>query len=74
MLTVSKIDEHVGRAVVTRRVSLRLSRSALASRIGMSEQYLSECEEGTRRINASRLFEISRALEVPVAYFFEGHP
>ena len=70
---MSSVDEHVGRAVVTRRVSMGLSREALASRIGLSEQSLSECEAGTRRISASRLFEISRALDVPVAYFFEGY-
>lgn len=70
---MSSVDEHMGRAVVSRRVSMRLSRAALASKIGMSEQNLSECEAGTRRISASRLFEISRALDVPAAYFFEGY-
>jgi transcriptional regulator with XRE-family HTH domain len=70
---MSRVDAHVGRAVAAHRAAMGFSRSALASRIGMSMQILSECEDGIRRISASKLFEISRALDVPVAYFFEGY-
>ena len=34
--------------------------------------YISECEMGKRRVLAIDLPDLSRALDVPIAYFFEG--
>ena len=39
---------------------------------GSQEYSGRRCERGMNRIGASRLYELSRVLDVPVSYFFEG--
>ena len=39
----------------------------------MSFQQMQKYENGTNRIGAGRLAEISKVLDVPVAYFFTGN-
>ena len=46
----------------------------LAERLGISFQQLQKYEKGSNRLSASRLFELSRILEVPVSFFFEELP
>ena len=70
--TPNPIDVHVGRRVRLRRSELRLSQQILAEQLNVTFQQVQKYERGSNRISASRLFEISRALEVPVSYFFEG--
>jgi transcriptional regulator with XRE-family HTH domain len=40
----------------------------------MTFQQIQKYERGDNRISAGRLYEFSRALEEPVAYFFAGLP
>ncbi|KQZ06213.1 Cro/Cl family transcriptional regulator [Caulobacter sp. Root1455] len=68
------VDVHVGRAVRWRRKLRGLSQQALAERIGLTFQQVQKYETGTNRISASALHAIARALEVPVAFFFDGLP
>jgi transcriptional regulator with XRE-family HTH domain len=49
-----------------------MSQRALGEALGLSFQQLQRYENGTDRIWASRLQQISRVLEVPVAFFFDG--
>ncbi len=51
-----------------------LSQQALAERIGLTFQQVQKYETGANRISASALHAISGALEVPVAFFFDGLP
>ena len=53
-----------------RRFVLTISRDAL----GLAFQQVQKYENGTNRIGASRLQQISHILRVPVAFFFEGAP
>lgn len=71
MRRVTEIDQLVGQRVRVRRALLDMSQEALAEMLGVSFQQLQKYEKGINRICASRLFELSQALRVPVSYFFE---
>ena len=64
-------DVHVGGRLRMRRTMLGMSQTKLAELIGLTFQQLQKYEKGTNRISASRLYELSRKLDVPISYFFE---
>jgi transcriptional regulator with XRE-family HTH domain len=68
------IDKHVGSRVRMRRMMMEMSQEKLGDAIGLTFQQVQKYEKGTNRIGASRLQQISQALQVPVAFFFEGAP
>ena len=65
------IDVHVGSRVRLRRTLLGMSQEKLGEAIGLTFQQVQKYERGANRVGASRLFELSRVLDVQVAYFFE---
>ena len=65
------VDVHVGSRVRLRRTLLGLSQEKLADAIGLTFQQVQKYERGANRIGASRLYELSRVLDVPVTFFFE---
>ena len=68
------VDQHVGNRVRMRRMMLAMSQADLGNALGLAFQQVQKYEKGTNRIGASRLQQISRTLQVPVAFFFEGAP
>ena len=66
------VDVHVGSRIRMRRTMLGMSQTRLAELVGLSFQQIQKNEKGTNRVGASRLFELSDVLDVPVIYFFEG--
>ena len=66
------MDALVGARLRSRRKQLRISQERLGKEIGVSFQQVQKYENGTNRIGAGRLAEISKVLDVPVAYFFTG--
>ena len=68
----NEIDLHVGRRLRRRRRLLGLTQQQLASSVGIRFQQIQKYECGANRISASRLFELSEALQVPVQYFYDG--
>jgi transcriptional regulator with XRE-family HTH domain len=66
------IDVYVGVRVRARRKAMRMSQQELAERLGLTFQQVQKYERGMNRISASKLFEIAQALQVPIAWFFEG--
>jgi transcriptional regulator with XRE-family HTH domain len=64
------IDVHVGGRVRLRRTLLGLSQEKLGEAIGLTFQQIQKYERGANRIGASRLWELSAVLEVPVQFFF----
>jgi len=70
--TPDPIDIHVGQKVRARRKMLNLSQTQLGKELGVTFQQVQKYERGTNRIGSSRLFRMSMALDVSVAYFFEG--
>ncbi len=65
------IDIHVGARVRLRRHLLGMNQTKLAGAIGVSYQQLQKYERAVNLISASRLFNLSRVLDVPMSYFFE---
>lgn len=65
------VDVHVGSRVRLRRTLLGLSQEKLGEAIGLTFQQVQKYERGANRIGASRLFDLSRVLDVPIGYFFE---
>lgn len=65
------IDVHVGGRVRLRRTMLGMSQDRLADSLGLTFQQIQKYEKGVNRIGASRVFEISRVLGVPIQFFFD---
>lgn len=55
-----------------RRKLLGVSQERLAEALGLTFQQVQKYERGANRVSASKLFEIAKALQTPVAFFFEG--
>jgi transcriptional regulator with XRE-family HTH domain len=49
-----------------------LSQEAVAKAVGVTFQQVQKYEKGSNAMNSSRLYEFSRFMNVPVAYFFDG--
>ncbi|MBX6366786.1 MAG: helix-turn-helix transcriptional regulator [Rhodospirillales bacterium] len=64
------IDRLVGARLRERRLLLGLSQQQLAKALGITFQQVQKYENGVNRISASRLWDISRRLEVPIEWFF----
>ena len=72
--TPTAVDEHIGQRVQLRRIMMGLSQKDLAKICGVTFQQIQKYESAGNRISASRLFELSTALETPVSFFFSGLP
>lgn len=68
----SPIDIHVGKRLRARRIFLGMSQDDLAKKVGITFQQLQKYERGTNRVSASRLYLLSKVLDVSVSFFFEG--
>ena len=68
----NEIDAHVGQRLRQRRWMLGLTQQQLGDRIGIKFQQVQKYETGQNRISASRLWELAKATDVEIAYFFEG--
>lgn len=51
-----------------------MSQETLADILGVTFQQVQKYEKGVNRISASRLYDISLALDVPIQDFFKGVP
>ena len=80
MVTVARVkdpqpvDRHVGSRVRMRRMMVGMSQEKLGQACGITFQQVQKYEKGTNRMGASRLHQISRVLDVPVEFFYEGAP
>ena len=72
--TPSPVDMHVGARVRLRRTLLGMSQEKLGTAVGLTFQQIQKYERGANRIGASRLFDMARALDVPVQFFFDEMP
>ncbi len=67
----SPVDVHVGARLRVRRTLLGMNQTKLGDAIGVAFQQVQKYENGANRISASRLFALSRLLDVPVQFFFD---
>ena len=65
------IDVHVGARLRARRTLLGLSQMVLGDAMGLTFQQLQKYESGSNRISASRLYDVSKLLNVDIGYFFD---
>lgn len=70
--TPNATDLVVGQRLKERRTILGLSQQQVAEAVGLTFQQVQKYERGTNRIGASRLYQLSQVLDVPVGFFFEG--
>jgi transcriptional regulator with XRE-family HTH domain len=70
----NEIDAHVGSRLRLRRLLLGISQEKLGAALGLTFQQIQKYERGANRVGASRLFDLSRTLDVPVSYFFADMP
>jgi transcriptional regulator with XRE-family HTH domain len=66
------IDLHIGKRLRRRRRLLGLTQQQLAGAVGVRFQQIQKYECGANKVSASRLWRLAEALEVPVAYFYDG--
>ena len=65
------IDMHFGKRVRVRRTLLCVTQEQLGAELNAISQQVQKCERGANRISASRLWDISQILDVPISYFFD---
>ena len=68
------IDIHVGARVRARRKQFGMSQSKLGEALNLTFQQVQKYEKGTNRIGSSRLYQLSKVLDVPISYFFDDMP
>jgi transcriptional regulator with XRE-family HTH domain len=66
------VDVHVGKRIRHRRWLVGMTQQQLAEQVGIKFQQIQKYETGANRVSASRLWDISEVLDVPVSFFFEG--
>ena len=67
----SPVDVHVGARVRMRRTLLGMSQTSLGEAIGLTFQQVQKYERGANRVSSSRLYDLARVPDVPVAFFFD---
>ncbi len=68
----SELDRLLGANVTRIRTRKDISRPTLADKLGVSYRELQEYEAGVRRISASKLCEIAKALDTEISALFVG--
>jgi transcriptional regulator with XRE-family HTH domain len=71
--TPHPIDVHVGMRVRERRAELGISQERLAAELGLTFQQVQKYERAANRISASRLYHMSKVLDVKPAFFYDGY-
>jgi transcriptional regulator with XRE-family HTH domain len=51
-----------------------MSQERLGEQLGLTFQQVQKYERGVNRVGASRLFDLSRVLDVPISFFFDDLP
>lgn len=65
------VDVYVGKRIRLRRSVLGLSQEQLAKMLGLTFQQVQKYERGMNRVSASRLWDVSKVLNIPVSFFFD---
>ncbi len=68
---IGPIDAHVGARLRVRRTLLGMNQTNVGDALGVAFQQVQKYENGKNRISASRLYDLSRVLDVPIQYFFD---
>jgi transcriptional regulator with XRE-family HTH domain len=66
------VDAIVGRRMRTRRLLLGMTQTQLARQLGVSFQQVQKYENGTNRVGAGRLVQITQVLGLPLDALLQG--
>lgn len=69
---INSINFHVGQRLRQCRLELGVSQQDLGKAINLSYQQIQRYEAGENHIGATYLWKITKALNTPFQYFFEG--
>ena len=69
---IHPVDSHVGKKIRYYRRVVGMTQGELAKFVGVKFQQIQKYETGLNRVSASKLWDISKALEVPIELFFSG--
>jgi transcriptional regulator with XRE-family HTH domain len=67
---IDAFDIRLGKRVRAYRISLGISQSALAEKVGVTFQQIQKYERGTNRIAGGRLKKVAAVLGIPIATLF----
>jgi len=70
----SPMDVHVGARIRLRRTLMGMSQEKLGDALSITFQQVQKYERGVNRVGASRLFDVSKALDVPISFFYDDMP
>lgn len=73
----SDSDARIGGRVRERRLLRGMTAEQVAVEVGVTAQQVFKYETGFSRATAGQLYQIARALDTPIAYFYDGldeHP
>lgn len=68
------VDVAVGAKIRLRRKQIGMTQKSLADSLGVTFQQVQKYERGANRVSASMLARAAKALEMPVAAFFDSEP
>ena len=66
-----EMDQYIGGRLRLWRRTMDVDANSLAASVGVTYQQLQKYEKGMNRISATRLYAISRELNVPIDYFYQ---
>lgn len=66
----TEIDRLVGQRIRLARRMAKLSQSQLGASVGVTYQQIQKYENGTDRIGAGRLYQVSRVTDQPISFFY----
>ena len=67
----TQADFVLGELLRQKRLAAGISQQQLAEACGITFQQVQKYERGANRVSAGRLYELARALSVPIQYFFD---
>ena len=69
--TPTQTDRIIGQRVRLARKRMRFSQTTLANAVGVTYQQIQKYENGSDRIGAARLYQVARATQLPITFFFD---
>ena len=67
----TQTDRIIGQRVRLARKRMRFSQTTLANAVGVTYQQIQKYENGSDRIGAARLYQVARATQLPITFFFD---
>jgi transcriptional regulator with XRE-family HTH domain len=72
--TVTPVDQHVGRRIRGKRLTLGLTENDLATALGVGRDTIEAYERGSVRVPSEHLIQVGKFLGVTISYFFPTTP